>query len=166
MSIHLAKLESIYLTHTQRYQSFVRSAFSLRDDTAEDIVQTAFLHALERLHLYDPEHGTMEAWLTRITRNAAIDHLRARRSSSRRPLPLDEGIELIYEPPSSDFDVEKLLLHLDRLPAHYRSVVRGRMEGHTPEEIASQLGHSAATVTSRYYQAISMLRRELSTEVL
>lgn len=73
---------------TQRYQDLQPRALQLalklcrNAHDAEDIVQEAFLRAFQGLHrLEDP--GRFDAWLMRITRNAALD--RMRRASRCRP---------------------------------------------------------------------------------
>jgi RNA polymerase sigma factor (sigma-70 family) len=53
---------------------------------AEDIAQEAFTRAWRHAGSYDARRGRVATWLLTITRNLAIDHLRA-----SRPEPLDPG---------------------------------------------------------------------------
>ena len=51
---------------------------------AEEIAQEAFTRAWRHAGAYDARRGRVSTWLLSITRNLAIDHLRA-----KRPQPLD-----------------------------------------------------------------------------
>jgi RNA polymerase sigma-70 factor (ECF subfamily) len=57
----------------------------LRDPTeAEDLVQDVFLHLWRRAELFDGTRGQFVGWLVSLTRNRAIDRLRARRTRERK----------------------------------------------------------------------------------
>src|SRR3954447_22501613 len=61
---------------------------------AEEVVQEAFLRAWRASSTFDPEAGPMLPWLLTITRNAAIDAVKAR--TRRPPLaarPADDAVE-------------------------------------------------------------------------
>jgi RNA polymerase sigma-70 factor, ECF subfamily len=48
------------------------------EQTAADVVQDTFLEALGRIEQYDPERGTMAAWLTTLSRNHITKALKAK----------------------------------------------------------------------------------------
>lgn len=48
------------------------------EQTAADVVQDTFLEALAHIDRYDPERGTMMAWLTTLSRNHITRALKAR----------------------------------------------------------------------------------------
>lgn len=60
------------------------SAYRLTSDrgTAEEVVQETFLTLWNRAELFDPNAGSLGAWLHTIGRNRAVDRLRA---AGRRP---------------------------------------------------------------------------------
>src|SRR5580765_7021833 len=48
-------------------------------DRADDVAQEAFVRAWRHGDSFDARRGTVISWLLAITRNLAIDHLRAQR---------------------------------------------------------------------------------------
>jgi RNA polymerase sigma factor (sigma-70 family) len=48
-------------------------------ERAEDVAQEAFVRAWRHGGTFDPRRGSVTSWLLAITRNLAIDHLRAQR---------------------------------------------------------------------------------------
>src|SRR5829696_1815907 len=71
----------------RRFQARVYGlALTMVGDTAvaEEIAQEAFTRAWRHAGAYDARKGRVATWLLSITRNLAIDHLRA-----KRPAPLD-----------------------------------------------------------------------------
>lgn len=139
-------------------------------ESAEDLAQEVFL----RVHLHfaqldDPRR--FAAWLTRMTRNLAVDwQRRGQRASRLLPLvPLDEA-RVMAE--SSGPDVRSRLqsedearaLHeaIDRLPADAREVVLLRhVEELDAGEIASRLGVHHSTVRRHLARAYETLRGTL-----
>ena len=61
--------------------------------TAEDIVQEAFLRAYRKIHKYDSRAG-FGTWIYRITVNCALDHMRKEtRRQSKAPMEEDPTME-------------------------------------------------------------------------
>src|SRR6202795_4629195 len=63
------------------------AAYRLTSDrgVAEEVVQETFLTLWNRAELFDPQAGSLSAWLHTIGRNRAVDRLRA---AGRRPLQI------------------------------------------------------------------------------
>lgn len=62
--------------------SFVYYRVGRAEQTASDIVQETFLDAITRIKQYDPERGSMEAWLTTLSRNFISRALKAKGMAS------------------------------------------------------------------------------------
>src|SRR3954467_15192997 len=71
----------------------------VRDEhEAEDITQEIFAKLMTALQRYEPRSVPFSAWILRIARNAAIDHMRARRA-----VPCEE----VRSPDLEDGDVSR-----------------------------------------------------------
>lgn len=136
-------------------QLFADSASALRRQVltivgdaqaAEDIVQDVFVRIIERQDSLRDER--LAAWLHRVARNAAIDHLRA-----ARPVPLEA------EPAApSEVEVEADLTGLAsyvadqarKLPQPYAEAIRlTEIDGLSQREAAGRLGISYSAMKSR-----------------
>src|SRR6201997_1588537 len=68
----------LYITYSHNIYGYVRSI--MRDDhEAEDVTQHVFAKLMTSLGKYDDRGVPFFAWLLRLARNVAIDHLRSNR---------------------------------------------------------------------------------------
>jgi RNA polymerase sigma-70 factor (ECF subfamily) len=143
-------------------------------DEAEEVAQEAFGIIWNRIHLLDPEQGGLIPWLLRITRNRAIDRLRARkrrRGHLERLSSLTSPAETVT-PASEPNEAahpgwhvhESVHAALTGLPDDQRQAVRmAYFEGLTHSEIAQRLGIPMGTVKTRLRLAFDKLRVTLAT---
>ncbi len=116
---------------------------------AEDITQTLFSNLLTKIQRYEQREAPFAAWLTRVARNAALDHLRARRLIPFEQVRTsDEGCE--------DEDSERsrsLREALGQVPFEQREVlVLRHVAGLTPREIADRLGKTESAVHGLHHR--------------
>jgi RNA polymerase sigma-70 factor (ECF subfamily) len=128
--------------------------------TAEDIAHDVLVRAYQKR---DTLRGgaKFEPWLYQITRNAIIDHYRARRPSGELPAELaapdEEGSAAAREELAGC--MQPLVASL---PAHYRDAVRlAELDGLTQSEAARRLGLSLSGAKSRVQRARRMLQEKL-----
>src|SRR5689334_19871585 len=100
----------LYVTYSHNVYGYVRSI--VRDDhEAEDVTQHVFAKLMTRIGKYDDRGVPFFAWLLRLARNVAIDHLRSNRLTPT---------ETVFDPDQTDrFDIDrKQAVHdaLDALP--------------------------------------------------
>jgi len=104
-AIHRAKegdrdaLSFLYVRYADNLYGYVRSI--VRDEhAAEDITQDLFAKLPSALARYEPRHVPFAAWILRVARNLALDHLR-----SLRAVPCEEV--RAAETYTEDFSVER-----------------------------------------------------------
>jgi RNA polymerase sigma-70 factor, ECF subfamily len=122
---------------------------------AEELVQETFLRVWRTADRFDPQRGTVSAFLFAIARRLAIDLWRR---PSSRPLPQEQE-------PVQDETFDHLLLQLavrdalDSLSDPHREVLELSYHADlTQTEIAARLGISLGTVKSRTYHALRAFR--------
>jgi RNA polymerase sigma-70 factor (ECF subfamily) len=130
---------------------------------AEEAVQEAFVRAWRASAQFDPHSGPMLPWLVAITRNAAIDMVRAR--NRRPPVATLNGART--EPATASHeDVvvlrDELSSALATLPADHRAVVvETVLRGRPHADVAAELGIPSGTVRSRRHYALRRLREAI-----
>ena len=79
-------LRFLYVSYSHNIYGYVRSI--VRDDhEAEDVTQHVFAKLMTTIGKYDDRGVPFFAWLLRMARNVAIDHLRANRLTPIETLP-------------------------------------------------------------------------------
>jgi RNA polymerase sigma-70 factor, ECF subfamily len=148
----------LYIRYSDNMYGYVRSI--VRDDyEAEDVTQQVFAKLMTALVKYDDRGIPFSAWLLRMTRNVAIDHLR-----SIRTIPTD----IDFESGTNDERVgleRSLTLRaaLSTLTEDQRDVVILRhVAGLTPGEIADRLGRTEGSIHALHHRGRRALQRELS----
>lgn len=131
---------------------------------AEDLVQDAFLRALDRLPLLDPTRP-FGPWFFTLLRNQGINQLRARRVRQTEPESLDAASSdalpdeaLIRTEVRERFDAALAAL----TPRQREIVMLFEVEGWKGVEIAEHLGLTPENVRWHLHQAKKSLRISLA----
>ena len=136
-------------------------------DRANDLAQTACLHALEKADLFEP--GThLDRWVFRMTQRLWLNHLRAETVRAGQGLLPIEEIDLPDKSsdPQSNFFTKQVLTEVMRLPDAQRStVLLVYVEGYSYKEASHILGIPIGTVMSRLAAARSRLAKTLKPGV-
>ena len=141
--------------YTGMLWSIARS-YDLSAADSGDVIQTAWLRLVERLHLLR-KPDSVGAWL------AATAHRESRRTLHRgrreRPGPIERTA-----PPYLDYDVEKLLA---ALPERCRTILRVLAQAPplTYAEVAAALGIPVGTVGPTRRRCLARLRAQLGGDV-
>lgn len=149
-------LRFLYVTYSHNIYGYVRSI--VRDDhEAEDVTQHVFAKLITTLAKYDDRGVPFFAWLLRLARNVAIDHMRANRLTPTDTV-LDPDASCGADPDRSD----AVKAALATLPHEQRQVVFLRhVVGLTPGEIADRMGRSEGSIHGLHHRGRRALQREL-----
>jgi RNA polymerase sigma-70 factor (ECF subfamily) len=151
-------LRLLYLLFADNVFGFVLSI--VRDEhDAEDITSEVFTRLPRALSHYRTSATPFAAWLLRVARNAALDHLRAQRSVPLAEVhATGETAEL-----QARERLEALRTALAALPEDQRMVILLRfIAGFTPDEVAERLGRSVDAVHALQHRARRRLVKELT----
>lgn len=142
----------------------------LNDPTeAQDVLQETFLQIWEKAARFDPKLGKAASWVATLTRNKAIDRIRA---SQRRSRLADEaGAESAIAAEAGDSANEALhgqdkarLIQsaITGLPDEQRRAIElAYFSGLTQHEISEQLKEPLGTVKARIRRGLLKLRDQL-----
>ena len=161
-----------------RYSSLVYSAaLRIVRDTqiAEDMVQEIFLRLWRKPEGYTATRGKFATWLTSVTRNRAVDEVRARGRRYRHETASPEEQERELPGPETDdpaltaelSDQRRLILTaMSQLPAEQRQTIElAYFGGLTQQEISERLDQPLGTVKTRIRLGMQKLRAALTPEL-
>ena len=151
-------LHFLYVRFAPDVQRFVNSLVHDHHE-AEDITQNVFAKLMTRIHKYEQREVPFAAWIMRVARNAALDHLRAKRA-----IPSDEV--RLADTGSTQIGSERghdLRHALEQLPDDQREVlVLRHIVGLSPLEIASTLGKTESSVHGLHHRGRRTLQDSLT----
>jgi RNA polymerase sigma-70 factor (ECF subfamily) len=150
-------LQYLYIRYADDVYGYVSSI--VRDShEAEDITQNVFAKLMKAIARYEPRDVPFAAWILRVARNAALDHIRARRQIPFAEVRTDDNghEQLGFE------RAQALREGLARLPGDQRDVlVLRHLAGLTPHEIAKRLGKTDASVHGLHHRGREALQQAL-----
>ncbi len=142
---------------------------------AEDVLQEVFLLVWDKAAAFDPAQGRPLSWALTLTRNKAIDRLRA---TQRRRARLVEETETdaVEDYPSAAAPAHELVRATERgellrgalnaLPVDQRRAIElAFFDGLTQTEIATVLNEPLGTVKARIRRGMLKLRNELGQQL-
>jgi RNA polymerase sigma-70 factor (ECF subfamily) len=151
-------LRFLYVRYADNVYSYV--ATLLRDEhEAEDVTQHVFAKLMTVLPKYEERAVPFSAWIMRVARNVAVDHLRQRRAvPAEQVLDGKSGLE-------DDVSWQRALglrEALADLPAEQRNVlVLRHVVGLTPGEIAGYMSKTEPSIHGLHHRGRAALRTAL-----
>jgi len=160
-------IESWFHTYSDSLYTFVFYRVGRDNQLAADIVQETFLKALKDIQKFDPNRGSMFAWLTLLSKNfikLAIKEKGRQISYDRIWQEIDSGLltafEQIATEPLPDEVIEKaettqlVQMTLANIPANYKLVLRQYYyQLKPPKDIALAVGVSEGVIKMMLYRA-------------
>jgi RNA polymerase sigma-70 factor (ECF subfamily) len=150
-------LHFLYVRYSADVLQYVKSLVKDHHE-AEDITHNVFVKIASVIGKYEPRDVPFAAWILRVARNAALDHLRARRA-----LPCEEV--RVQDDDRSRIGHERrndIRRALEQLPGDQREVLILRhIVGLSPVEIAEQLGRTESSVHGLHHRGRRSLQAAL-----
>jgi len=146
-------------------ERFLRFLSSRVEDaaTAEDILQAAYLKAIERGSNIRDEESTV-AWFYRTLRNAVTDHYRGRSSKTKALEALALESPEAYEPEIKAAVCECIRDVIDNLKPEYRAAIAQVDLGETPvEDFAQSEQISPNNASVRLHRARKAVAKHLKS---
>jgi len=151
-------LHFLYLRYAPDVQRYVNGVVHDRHE-AEDITQNVFAKLIKTIGKYEQRDVPFTAWILRVARNAALDHMRAKRAIPTEDVRVaDNGRAQI------GLDRSRALRDaLDELPEDQREVlVLRHIVGMTPVEIATALDKTESSVHGLHHRGRRTLKQSLT----
>jgi RNA polymerase sigma-70 factor, ECF subfamily len=154
----------LYVRYADNVYGYVNSIVQDQHE-AEDLTQNVFAKLMVVLPRYEPRDVPFFAWILRVARNIALDHVRQRRAIPFEDVREDEDSHDTEAGPN-DVDSERLSTlkaALATLPEEQREVVFLRhVAGLSPGEIADRLGKTESSVHGLHHRGRRSLQRSLA----
>ncbi len=156
-------VEALYPEHATRLLAFLRAR--LPATIADEIHHDVWARAIE--HEAELTGDDARRWLFRVAKNLVIDH--QRKASTRRERGGLVGDYPGTADPLEAVEITELVARLracvEKLPEHFKEVVKGRLEGESPQETADRLGIERGTVDKRFHTAKAQLKDCTGAEI-
>jgi RNA polymerase sigma-70 factor (ECF subfamily) len=153
----------LYDRYYHRIVGYVRSRVTSGSEV-EDLVSTAFMHALTNIHRYHPEKGQFSTWLFAIARNAVRNHHRRERrpllpALPRNPIADPQHIALSRE---AARQMQEAIAQLSR---DQQDALALRYGADLPfADVAAVIGKSEGAAKMLVQRALGSLRQRLTEE--
>jgi RNA polymerase sigma-70 factor (ECF subfamily) len=136
---------------------------------AEDVLQETFVQIWEKAGSFDPQLGKASSWVATMTRNKAIDRIRAAQRRSRlndeagAELAITQEADATVNEAVHGHDKAKLIqTAIVELPAEQRRAIElAYFSGLTQNEISEKLHEPLGTVKARIRRGLLKLRDQL-----
>lgn len=161
---HVHAFRRLYRELSVPVLHYLTSRLRSRED-AEDVASEVFHKLVTSLDKYDPERGSVQAWIMTMARHTLIDHLRR-----SRPTESIDGVAEVLADGAPDALAELVEQEDARLAygilRHHPPIVREMFALHFAHgmpyrDIATALGLSESAVKQRFSRTLRELRAEL-----
>jgi RNA polymerase sigma-70 factor (ECF subfamily) len=138
---------------------------------AEDLTERVFMRAMRHIPNYHDRGLPFTAWLYRIAHNLVANWHRD--NSRRKEIPLDDGLQTIYQGEHPEHELllteerERLLGAIRGLPADRQQLLILKFVEHLSNvEIGQIMGRSEGAVKSLYHRTLLTMRDELESAAM
>ena len=164
--------EALALLYRRRQGAVYRFALQMSGSktVAEDVTQEVFLFLMRDGHVFDPEKGSVSAFLLGVARNYVLRRLRVEQQLTPLGDDFDDDVPVLHAStelcPLEDLTraetIESVRRAVLSLPSKYREVVvLCELQDISYGETAEILGCAIGTVRSRLHRARALLLAKL-----
>jgi RNA polymerase sigma-70 factor (ECF subfamily) len=164
--------EALALLYRRRQGAVYRFALQMSGSktVAEDVTQEVFLFLMRDGHVFDPEKGSVSAFLLGVARNYVLRRLRVEQQLTPLGDDFDDDVPVLHAStdicPLEDLTraetIESVRRAVLSLPSKYREVVvLCELQDTSYGETAEILGCAIGTVRSRLHRARALLLAKL-----
>lgn len=151
----------LYARYADNVHGYLRSIVHDHHE-AEDLTQHVFAKLIHVIGKYEEREVPFFAWMLRVARNVALDHIRQQRLIPVEEVRATEGFNGgagSHHAPGRSHD---LMEALDTLPQAQREVlVMRHVVGLSPPEIATRTGRTEGSVHGLHHRGRQALKAEL-----
>lgn len=140
--------------------------YRVKDDDAEDLVETVFLRVWENLKQYRPRKKKFSSWVFRIAHNLVVDYYRSSQNESTEELsehlPDQNRQHNPIRNTQNALSREVLKEAISKLRKPYREIIIHKFINElSNKELAEVMGKSEGSLRIMQFRALKALRREL-----
>ncbi len=171
LAIQAQQVKALDLLYDRYHKLVFSTAIRILNNVeeAEEVTQETFLRLWQRSGIYQPQRGSLSAFLITLSRSRSLDRVRARSARQQKIQRIQTHSEFVsdHNPPLEFVTVaERANLvreALKRLSSDDRQILEAAYyQGLTQSELAERDGIPLGTVKSRARQALKKLRITLS----
>jgi RNA polymerase sigma-70 factor (ECF subfamily) len=155
-------LHEVYRRTSSKLFGVCLRIFPERSD-AEDALQDAYVNIWRKAGSFDPARASPITWLVTLTRNRAIDRLRA--TGKRVTAPIEAAFDVADDTPDAEEcliasdDRARIAYCIETLPQGDATMIRTAFfEGATYADLADRTSIPLGTVKSRIRRALMKLK--------
>jgi RNA polymerase sigma factor (sigma-70 family) len=137
-------IEKFYKETFDKHVRMVSNCLKYNKHLSEDIVQTSFMKAFEKLDTYDKKKGSLQTWFNTILFNTLRDYQRKNKATVPISVEMIDTLEYVYK---YYHILSGELLEVPN-PMHRRIIESVYFNGYTTKQVASAEKITVTNVTS------------------
>lgn len=132
-------------------------------ETAQDLLQDAFVKIYKDLDSYDPKKGSFKNWAQRVVINSCLMQLRKKNILRDFENIMDiSNVQSVSSSAISNLSLQELLGLIKLLPKGYRTIFNLYViDGYSHKEIATMLDISESTSKTQLMKSKKLLQKKL-----
>ncbi len=152
----------LYLKHFDSIYRYVFFRVNMNRQDAEDMTETVFLKAWEKIEGFDEEKAGFRPWIYKIARNLIVDFYRNNKKTTRLSALIIDERENVEQKVLGKIESDEILKAISQLSEEQKEVVVMKfIEGLKNGEISKVLGKKEEAVRSLQYRALKKLKEIL-----